>query len=358
MTPRPVEAVDEGTSLLTGATTGDRDDVGPGRTYRASSSSSSSSSSSTPIAIRDDDERGIRDDDRRIALHLFLEARTPHGLLYEKFIIFLILLSVITFVLSSVYVSEYNVDSDLPSRCDAVCDALWFGNNNDNALSFLNIGSTSLVEIIVVFIFTIDYVLRMYVADMEDPKYAGINGRLLHYVPSFYSIVDLSSILPFYVDSFVLTKSDISSSNYLRMFRLLRMMKVEGRYDMAMTMIDDALYGQRGILGTALFVGVTVWGVVSSSLVRVFTLFYPSVWGPKGETIGPLGGLVLRGRRYSVFVRFSPLSSGEEGGTSNCVYGDVSFGHDSQYAPPPPHTHTQNNSSRLFSTSSRGRIRT
>ena len=48
------------------------------------------------------------------------------------------------------------------------------------------------------------------------------------------------------------------------MFRLFRMMRVEGRYDSAITMMDDALRAQAGILGTALFVGFTTWMTVSS----------------------------------------------------------------------------------------------
>lgn len=218
------------------------------------------SSSSSSIAPRDDDDD--HDDRRRVALHLFLEARTIPGLLYEKFTISLILLSVSTFVLSSLYVPEYNVGSNLPYMCDGWCDALWFGNRRDNALEFLGIGSTSVVEILVVGIFSIDYLMRLYVADLEDPRYKGMYGRL-KYIPTFFSLVDLASTVPFYVDSFLLPNQDLAASNYLRMFRLLRMMKVEGRYDMAISMIDDVLYAQRGILGTALFVGVTVWGVVS-----------------------------------------------------------------------------------------------
>jgi hypothetical protein len=48
------------------------------------------------------------------------------------------------------------------------------------------------------------------------------------------------------------------------MFRLFRMMRVEGRYDTALTMFDDVFYNQKDILGTALFIGVTTWLTVSS----------------------------------------------------------------------------------------------
>jgi len=77
-------------------------------------------------------------------------------------------------------------------------------------------------------------------------------------------LVDLASTVPFYVDSFILRDSDLVASQFLRMFRLFRMMRVEGRYDTALTMFDDVFYNQREILGTALFVGVTTWTTVSS----------------------------------------------------------------------------------------------
>lgn len=202
---------------------------------------------------------------RRLSLHLFLEAKTYCGSIYEKFTICLIVLSVTTFVLSSVFVAEYNLNSPYPAMCGKICDAIWFGNNKDNALSFLNIGSTSIVELIVVSIFSIDYLLRFYTADLQDVKYTGLRGRL-RYVVTFFSLVDLASTVPFYLDAFILTHYEFAASNFLRMFRLLRMMKA-GKYDTAFSLIDDVVYAQKGMLGTAAFVGMTVWGVVSNILL-------------------------------------------------------------------------------------------
>ena len=202
---------------------------------------------------------------RRLSLHLFLEAKSYCGSIYEKFTICLIVLSVITFVLSSVFVAEYNLNSPYPAMCGKICDAIWFGNNKDNALSFLNIGSTSIVELIVVSIFSIDYLLQFYTADLQDVKYTGLRGRL-RYVVTFFSLVDLASTVPFYLDAFILTHSEFAASNFLRMFRLLWMMKA-GKYDTAFSLIDDVVYAQKGMLGTAAFVGMTVWGVVSNILL-------------------------------------------------------------------------------------------
>lgn len=107
-------------------------------------------------------------------------------------------------------------------------------------------------------VFTIDYMARIYTCDLIDVKYSGFRGRI-NYLFSFFSLVDLASIVPFYIDALVLRDTDWMASNFVRMFRLLRMMKVEGRYDLALGMVDDVVVGTKGVVGVALFVGVTVW---------------------------------------------------------------------------------------------------
>ena len=151
----------------------------------------------------------------------------------------------------------YNSDWAYYDVCGETCDALWFGNY-ENALNVLGLGNTSFVELLCVSVFTIDYLLRLYTCDLLDAKYSGFSGRT-RYMFSFFALVDLVSIVPFYVDAFVLTDTDLMTSNFVRMFRLLRMMRVEGRYDLALGMVDDVAVGTKGVAGIALFVGATVW---------------------------------------------------------------------------------------------------
>lgn len=66
-------------------------------------------------------------------------------------------------------------------------------------------------EVVIVIIFTIEYLLRLYVAD-----------RKLGYVLSFYGIIDLLAILPFYLASGI----DLRSLRVFRMFRLFRLLKL------------------------------------------------------------------------------------------------------------------------------------
>eukprot|EP00957_Ditylum_brightwellii_P076955 5848971-Ditylum_brightwellii.AAC.1 len=57
------------------------------------------------------------------------------------------------------------------------------------------------------------------------------------------------------------------------------MLRVEGRYNLALGMLDDVFYEKRGVLGVALFDGAIVWlgasiphDVCDSDAVAVFAL--------------------------------------------------------------------------------------
>ena len=159
----------------------------------------------------------------RECVYLTLEGKyAPHsiGRCYEALIVALILASIAAFVIGSLFVPEYNGDAAYLKLCGTRCDMIFFGNDSSNGLSVLGRGadfSTSLLEVITIAVFSVDYLLRLWTADIESPKYAGFFGRLL-YIPTFYSVIDLASTLPFYVDMLTPAQA-IASTQFLRMFR-------------------------------------------------------------------------------------------------------------------------------------------
>ena len=80
------------------------------------------------------------------------------------------------------------------------------------------------IEIFVVLMFTVEYFLRFYVAD-----------RKLGYVFSFYGIIDLVAIIPFYLSSGV----DLRSLRIFRLLRLFRLLKLL-RYNRAILRLSKA----------------------------------------------------------------------------------------------------------------------
>jgi voltage-gated potassium channel len=85
---------------------------------------------------------------------------------------------------------------------------------------FLNV-----LETVIVIIFTIEYILRIIVADNK-----------LKYIFSFYGIIDLLAILPFYVTAGI----DLRALRMFRLFRILRAFKLF-RYSKAITRFQKAL---------------------------------------------------------------------------------------------------------------------
>ncbi|MFK7782043.1 ion transporter [Psychroserpens sp.] len=81
------------------------------------------------------------------------------------------------------------------------------------------------IEIFSVSVFTIEYLLRIYVADSK-PKF----------VFSFFGIIDLLAILPFYL-SFGIDLRSLRALRFLRLFRILKLV----RYNKAMNHFTRAI---------------------------------------------------------------------------------------------------------------------
>ena len=111
----------------------------------------------------------------------------------DIFIFVLILLSVIAIILESVP---------------------WLRTNYRQAFYYF--------EIFTVVAFTIEYLLRLW-ASVESPVFNGsIVGRV-KYIFSFYAIIDLLAILPFYLGLFIF---DLRFLRILRKFRIVRILKI------------------------------------------------------------------------------------------------------------------------------------
>ena len=100
--------------------------------------------------------------------------------------------------------------------------------------------SLAIAEMTIVLFFTIEYVLRI----LATPK-------PLSYIFSFYGLIDLLAILPFYLA----LSMDLSSIRSLRLMRLLRILKLT-RYNAALNRMSQALMSARDELVIFMFVTV------------------------------------------------------------------------------------------------------
>jgi len=125
-------------------------------------------------------------------------------------------------------------------------------------------------EIITVMIFSVEYILRIIVSDKK-----------LKYIFSFYGIIDLAAILPFYLSFGV----DLRSLRVLRLFRLFRIMKLM-RYSKALRRFQIAFSIAREELilfftATIIVVflsGAGIYIFENPSQPEQFTSIFSSLW--------------------------------------------------------------------------------
>ena len=105
-------------------------------------------------------------------------------------------------------------------------------------------------EIISVLIFTIEYVLRVWIADLKVKSKTALGARI-RYIFTPMALIDLIAILPFYLP--FLFVFDLRFVRILRLTRLLRILKIQ-RYSQALTLIGKVLRQKKEELIVTIFV--------------------------------------------------------------------------------------------------------
>lgn len=118
-------------------------------------------------------------------------------------------------------------------------------------------------EVFSVFIFTIEYLLRFWTADLNKEYTGTALSKRLKFSFSALGIIDLIAILPFYLP--FLFPFDLRIVRILRLFRLLRIFKL-GRYSKSLQTIKDVLVETKSELAITVFIAFILL-VLSSTLM-------------------------------------------------------------------------------------------
>lgn len=121
-------------------------------------------------------------------------------------------------------------------------------------------------------IFTVEYLLRVFTAGYLK-KYRGIGGRI-SYIFSFWTLVDLIAILPFFI-------SGVNETFLLRLFRLIRLFSVIriGRYSSALKNVLDAISDRKHELLFAIAISSTVLLISSTFMYLLEAEYQPEAFG-------------------------------------------------------------------------------
>lgn len=132
----------------------------------------------------------------------------------------------------------------------------------------------SKIETVSVIIFTIEYAMRVWTSDMINPDMNPSKARM-KYVFSFMAIIDILSILPFYVP--FLLPIDLRVLRTLRVTRLLRLFKVN-RYTSALSTIGSVFKRKASQLTASIFVVVLLMLIASVLMYNIENAAQPDTF--------------------------------------------------------------------------------
>lgn len=117
-------------------------------------------------------------------------------------------------------------------------------------------------EVFSIVIFTVEYLLRIWTADLLYTSVSPGKARL-KFIFSTYGIIDLIAIIPFFLP--LITKLDLRVLRALRLFRLLRIFKL-GRHSRSLKLIASVIKETKYDLMVTTFV-VFILLIISSTLM-------------------------------------------------------------------------------------------
>lgn len=116
------------------------------------------------------------------------------------------------------------------------------------------------VELVTMVIFLVEYILRLWTADCLYPD-KSYPRAVFKFAVSFYGIVDLLTILPYFCPFFI--PSGAIAFRMLRVVRILRLFRINSRYD-AFNVITEVLKEKRNALVSSIFLVLVL--MLASSL--------------------------------------------------------------------------------------------
>lgn len=137
----------------------------------------------------------------------------------------------------------------------------------------------SFIELFSIIFFSIEYVIRVWIADMFSPEISPFKARL-KYIFSFLGIIDLLSILPFYLP-FVF-KIDLRVIRSLRLLRLLRILKLN-RHFKSLKLIGTVVKKVKNDILVTIFVVFILLTLASTLMYNIENEAQPETFSNIGQ---------------------------------------------------------------------------
>lgn len=164
------------------------------------------------------------------------------------------------------------------------------------------------VEYITIIIFCIEYILRIWTADLLYPAKSRLRSKL-RFVISFEGIIDLLTILPFFfLDGFVLFRM-------LRIVRIFHLFRINSQYD-SFNLIKDVLIEKRKQLFSSLFLivmlmlasSLAMYGAEHDAQPDAFENAFSGIWWSVSTVLtvgyGDIYPVTITGKIIAIIIAF------------------------------------------------------
>lgn len=208
--------------------------------------------------------------------------------------------------------------SDIPSMCFdifiiiviLVNISVTFFQTFDEAVGYESMIAT--VELVTMVIFLMEYILRIWTADCLYPE-KSYPVAVLRFAVSFYGVVDLLTILPYFAPFFI--PSGAVAFRMLRVVRILRLFRINSRYD-AFNVITEVLRDKRNALISSIFLvlilmlasSLCMYGLEHEAQPENFSNAFSGIWWSVSTLLtvgyGDIYPVTIGGRLMAIVIAF------------------------------------------------------
>ncbi len=169
-----------------------------------------------------------------------------------------------------------------------------------------------IVEFITMAIFLVEYILRLWTADCLYPE-KSYPSSVFRFVISFYGVVDLLTILPYFCPFFI--PSGAVVFRMLRVVRILRLFRINSRYD-TFNVIIEVLKDKRNALVSSVFLvlvlmlasSLCMYGLEHEAQPENFSNAFSGIWWSVSTLLtvgyGDIYPVTIGGRIMTIVITF------------------------------------------------------
>ncbi|MDE5866415.1 MAG: ion transporter [Lachnospiraceae bacterium] len=180
----------------------------------------------------------------------------------------------------------------------------------DEAAGYAGVIGT--VELITMVIFLLEYILRIWTADCLYPD-KPYPAAILRFAVSFYGVVDLLTILPYFCPFFI--PSGAIAFRMLRVVRILHLFRINSRYD-AFNVITEVLKDKRNALVSSIFLvlilmlasSLCMYGLEHDAQPENFSNAFSGIWWSVSTLLtvgyGDIYPVTIGGRLMAIVIAF------------------------------------------------------